>query len=191
MTRRRFAACAAAVLGTAALGTLGAPALAGAAPVGPHRVEGMMTVARFDATVAAAHGYEIRTNPDGTQYSVRKGAQAGLPPANVVTGDCGRSWVWEDGIGHLRVRLSTGFFVRLPTVSRSWDVTLDDNGGESTQPFSSGFPSDRFWNEDRTVPGLTAGPGYAVVRGGGANFAILVDGAVCYSGGPSASTTIF
>ena len=188
---RRFVATSAAVLGAVGLAVLGTGAPAGAAaPTAPRRVEGAMHIGRFDAAVAAAHGYEIRSYPDGTQYSVPRGATAGFAPANVVTGDCGRSWVWEDGIGNASVHLDTGFNVRLPVVGRSWDVTLDDNGGESTQPFSGG-PSGSYWDEGRNVGGLTRGPGYAVVKGGGANFAILIDGGVCYSGGPSAGTTIY
>src|SRR5437763_5702389 len=149
-----------------------------------------MYIGGFDAAVAAAHGYEIRMMPDGRQYSVRKGAPAGFAPHNVVPGDCGRSWVWEDGIGNASVHLDTGFNVRDAVWARSWDVTLDDRGGESSQPFSGGS-SGPYWEEGRNVGGLTRGPGSAVVKGGGGNFAILVDGGVCYSGGPSASTTIY
>ncbi|WP_406635007.1 hypothetical protein [Amycolatopsis sp. WGS_07] len=185
MKNRRLTAFSAVVLG--AVGSLAAAAPAGAAP---HRVETVMHIGRFDAAVAAAHGYEIRTYPNGTQYSVPKGAPAGLAPHNVVTGDCGRSWVWEDGIGNASVHLDTGFNVRTAVIGRSWTVTLDDNGGESTQGFSGG-PSGAYWDEGRNVGGLTRGPGYAVVKGGGGNFAILIDGGVCYSGGPSASTTIY
>ncbi|WP_143267985.1 hypothetical protein [Amycolatopsis alba] len=153
-------------------------------------VEGEMHIGRFDAAVAEAHGYEIRTSPDGTQYSVRKGAPADAVPMNEVDGTCGRSWVWEDGIGNASVVLRTGFHVRRDVVARSWRVQLNDDGGTSTQQFSGGS-SGPYWEEIRVVPGLTRGTGYAVVRSNGSNFAILTDGAVCFSGGPSAKTTIY
>ncbi|SEC43327.1 hypothetical protein SAMN04489729_1562 [Amycolatopsis lurida] len=188
MGMRRFFAVCSTVVAAAGLGVAGA-APAGAA--GSTRVvEGEMHIGRFDAAVAEAHGYEIRTRSDGTQYSVRKGAPADALPMNVVEGNCGRSWVWEDGIGNASVRLNTGFHVRNAVAARSWRVQLDDNGGTSTQPFSGGA-SGAYWDETRIVPGLTRGPGYAVVRSDGSNFAILTDGAVCFSGGPSASTIIY
>jgi hypothetical protein len=144
----------------------------------------------FDASVAAAHGYEIRTGPDGKQYSVRKGASAYASPFGVVSGNCGTSWVWEDGIGNSSVSLDTGYNVYTAVVSRQWRVVLDDNGGESTQNFSGGATS-AYWDDPRTVRGLTRGPASAHIRSNGSNFAILDDGNVCYSGGPSDSTTIY
>ena len=181
---------AAALVAVAALGVLGSMSTAMAATHTEHLVYTTMHSVGFDASVAAAHGYEIRTTSDGKQYSVPRGAPAAVAPHNVVSGDCGRSWVWEDGIGNAAVSLDTGFNVYTATVGRQWNVILDDNGGTSTQGFSGG-PTGAYWDSSRTVGGLTRGPGYAHINSNGSNFAILIDGNVCYSGGPSDSTTIY
>lgn len=144
----------------------------------------------FDARVAAAHGYEVRTGANGKQYSVPKGASASATPFNNVTGDCGESWVFESGIGNSSVQLDTGYAVYTNVVSRQWRVILDDNGGESTKNYSGGATG-AYWAVLPIIRGLTKGPGYAHIRSNGSNFAILTDGNVCYSGGPSASTTIY
>jgi hypothetical protein len=181
---------AAVIVAVAGLGVLGSVSTASAETHTGRLVYTAMHSAGFDANVAAAHGYEIRTTADGKQYSVLKGAADNVTPFNVVTGDCGRSWVWEDGVGSARVLLDTGFNVYTSTVGRQWNVILDDNGGTSTQGFSGGATG-AYWDSSRTVGGLTRGPGYAHINSNGSNFAILSDGNVCYSGGPSDSTTIY
>jgi hypothetical protein len=106
-----LASKAAVLVAAVALGVLGSMSTAAAATHTGHRVYTTMHSVGFDASVAAAHGYEIRTTPDSKQYSVPKGASAVVTPHNVVGGDCGTSWVWEDGIGNLSVSLDTGFNV--------------------------------------------------------------------------------
>jgi len=145
----------------------------------------------FDASVAAAHGYEIRTGPNGKQYSVPKGSpRATVSPFSNITGNCGESWVFEDGIGNASVSLDTGYAVYTAVVARQWRVVLSDNGGQSTQNFSGGGTG-AYSAWIKTIGGLTRGPGSAVIRSNGSNFAILRDGNVCFSGGPSDSTTIY
>src|ERR1700754_2965341 len=53
------------------------------------RVTVPMTITGFDATVAKAHGYTIRTNAQGQQYSVKSGAAAAVSPNGVIDGNCG------------------------------------------------------------------------------------------------------
>jgi hypothetical protein len=176
------------IVGTVHASTLGAT---DAQASTRHRVYFEMHSVGFDAGVAAAHGYEIRTSPDGKQYSVPKGSPSGaVSPFNNVTGNCGESWVFEDGIGNASVSLDTGYAVYTAVVARQWRVVLDDNGGESTQNFSGGGTG-AYSAWIKTIRGLTRGPGFAFVRSDGSNFAILKDGNVCFSGGPSDSTTIY
>lgn len=68
-------------------------------PAGAAAVRGDMHVVGFDATVAKAHGYQVRTSADGRQYSVRIGMAAAVSPDNQVGGNCGFSYVYEYGIG--------------------------------------------------------------------------------------------
>ncbi|MEV7042320.1 hypothetical protein [Amycolatopsis sp. NPDC051061] len=181
---------AAVALSTAGVAYASTPDVAGAQAPATHRVHSTMRSVGFDAEVAAAHGYEVRTAPGGQQYSVPKGTAAGnVGVFNIVTGKCGSSWVYVSGIGNAQVQLDTGFSVYANVVSRQWRVGLSDNGGTSTQNFSGGATGAiSAWT--RIVGGLTRGPGSAFIRSNGSNFAILTDGNVCYSAGPSDSTTI-
>src|SRR5437762_14227075 len=58
------------------------------------------TVEAFDRDQAAANGYEIRTLPDGREYSVPLHSPNGAitDDMNVVRGNCGTSWISEQGI---------------------------------------------------------------------------------------------
>ncbi|OKJ91293.1 hypothetical protein [Amycolatopsis sp. CB00013] len=63
-------------------------------------------------------------------------------------------------------------------------MTLDDSGGTTKHDFPGFYDADGLVELKRFVPGLTVGPAAASVTPF-ANFAILVDGAVCFSGGPT------
>src|SRR5689334_5318598 len=82
-----------------------------------------MHVIGFDKTVAQANGYEIKTAGDGKEYAVAAGD---VSPANVVSGNCGFSYVYEYGIGNRAIELYTGFSVVRGAVDYSWRVQLDD-----------------------------------------------------------------
>lgn len=147
-----------------------------------------MHIAGFDSTVAAAHGYVIRTAPDGKQYSAKQGSVTAVPD-NVVSGNCGYSYVYEYGIGNRAIELYTGFSVIAPEIGGHWQVRLHDRGGTSFRNYNVQPSGNGIWQIDQVIGGLTRGPAQAVVVGA-ASFTILDNGAVCYSGGPSDTTTI-
>jgi hypothetical protein len=149
-----------------------------------------MHVTGFDASVAAAHGYVIRTAADGKQYSAKQGAAApAATPENVVGGNCGYSYVYEYGIGNRAIELYTGFSVIAPEVGGHWQVRLHDRGGTSFRNYNVQPSGNGIWQIDQVIGGLTRGPAQAIVSSA-ASFTILDNGAVCYSGGPSDTTTI-
>ncbi len=156
------------------------------APVDGHtvHVQQDMTVAGFDAAVAEAHGYKIVTLPDGHQASVPATARPGAQPDSQDTahGNCGYSFVELDPLGHHNVELRTGFGVKLPAVSYTWLVEIQDRAGTSYQHWSGGLRFRSTWSGSRelhlTPPWVDAG----VVPG--RSSALLEDGEICTSAGP-------
>ncbi|MEU3764812.1 hypothetical protein AB0E55_07075 [Amycolatopsis keratiniphila] len=156
-----------------------------APPVG-EVVEVVMNAVGYDADVATANGYEVRTRPDGIQYSVKRGTPAEVIPMDVVSGNCGRSWMWLDGIGGRSVRINTGFHVRDAVSTFSWTATLSDTGETTKHDFPGFYDADGYVDLNRIVGDLSVGYARATVYGFPfRNYAVLVDGTVCYSGGPS------
>lgn len=147
-----------------------------------------MHVGGFDPAVARAHGYEVRTSPDGTQYPVKSGSSATVTPDNVVSGDCGFSYVYEYGIGNRAVELYTGYSVVSSVYQWYWQVRLDDRGGSSYRNWAGGA-NNGIWQVDQVVGGLTRGGARATVISYN-SVAFLDNGWICYSGGPFATTTI-
>ena len=149
-----------------------------------------MKSAGFDAKVATANGYEIRTTGSGQQYSVPKGTPRGSEALfDIVNGTCGTSWVFISGIGNAKVQMETGYSVLMNVLSRAWRVVLVDNGGSSTHSFSGGATG-AVADWTKVVSGLTRGDAFAVMNNNGTNIAILANGRICRSGGPSDRTII-
>lgn len=153
-----------------------------------------MQITGFDKSVAAEHGYEIKTGPDGKEYSLKIGATRGqapnaVTPENVVSGNCGSSWLWYDAIGGSAAQINTGFNLTQPATSYWWLVTIDDGGGHSAQTWSGGLFFRNRWGVTRTVRNMTHGASGAKVST--ASSAILWDGAVCTSGGPADFTWVY
>lgn len=154
-----------------------------------------MKITGFDKQVAASHGYEILTDQNGKEYSLRigdtrlqsQGAQ--VTPSNVVSGNCGYSWIYYDAIGDSAAQINTGFVVDQPATSYWWLVTLDDAGGHSAQTWAGGLFFRNRWGVTRTVRHMTHGHSDAKVST--ASSAILWDGAVCTSGGPEDFTWVY
>jgi hypothetical protein len=180
----------AAVAVTATLCTTGVALAAtqAAAPVRTTLTQTEMHVVGYNAAIAAANGYEIRTAPGGRQYSVKTGTPTDAAPQDEVGGDCGTSWLYETAQGGLTVYVETGFSVIAPTVDLYWNVTLNDQGGSSTLHYPS-RATNGYWVYNRYVGGLTAGKASSVVDPG--SWAQLNNGDICYSGSPSAGTTIY
>lgn len=187
------------LVGVATLATMvGTATFASAAPALPasgdaSKLEVSMQVGGFDSAVAEANGYEIRTSENGTQYSVKKGTPRGstgdMIAQGEVEGGCGKSWVWLTPRGNREVNIRTGFSVYDAVVDFSWTVTLDDQGGQTKHDFLGHYDADGYVDKNRIVGGLTRGSARAYVIAL-ANFAILVNGQVCFSGGPADTAVI-
>ncbi|HEX4254301.1 MAG TPA: hypothetical protein VH089_04380 [Streptosporangiaceae bacterium] len=153
------------------------------------RVTVPMTITGFNAAVAKAHGYVIRTDAQGRQYSVKAGAPNVVSPDNTVYGNCGSSYLYEYAIGLDQVEIETGFNVNTPAVAYWWEYSMRDGGGTSSHTRAGGLAARSSWGDNERWGALTRGPASAWVDSG--SDAILVNGDVCTSGGPSDSTTIY
>ena len=153
------------------------------------RVTVPMTIVGFNAAVAKAHGYVIRTDAQGRQYSVKAGAPNVVSPDNTVYGNCGSSYLYEYAIGLDQVDIKTGFTVNTPAVAYWWEYSMRDGGGTSSHTRAGGLAARPGWDDKERWGALTRGPARAWVVSG--SDAILVNGDVCTSGGPSDSTTIY
>jgi hypothetical protein len=184
------AVCTFAAAVTMALTSGVSPSSAAPRPAEPAAaVRGDMHVVGFDAAVARAHGYQIKTAANGRQYPARAGAaSSAVSPDNQVGGNCGISYVYEYGIGNRAIELYTGYSVTGSVYQWYWTVRLDDRGGSSYQRFQGGANAGT-WQTDRVVGGLTRGGARATVING-SSVAFLNDGRICSSGGPYDSTTI-
>ncbi len=159
-----------------------------------------MVVHGYDAQVAAANGYRIVSNADGTQQSVpvtaaaiaqrqqadqiRAAARQGTPSPSVGV-VCGDSWV--SGVKKARdtVAFSTGFLVYGAAYQHTWTV------------YATGFITGNSWTTSGAGPASgtkswtgaiprVVGPGVGGVPFASASASvILVDGTVCYSVGPT------
>jgi hypothetical protein len=151
-----------------------------------------MHVEGFDAKVAAENGYEIRTLPDGKQYSVPQNTQQGLAVPddaastnNAVKGNCGESYLYFYAKGGLKGEVTTGFKVNRPAISYSWRVEVTDRAGVGTLNWDGGLAFRETWEGKRTTKGAS-GSAVAVVNPAD-SYALLSNGAICVSGGPSDS----
>jgi len=165
-----------------------------------------MTVGGYDVAVAEANGYKIVTHADGSQESVpvtpaAKAREAVKPslterlqaskaasevtPYDEVVGNCGLSYLDGSKGANDTISYETGFVVRDAVKSFRWQVNANGfltNGSKSY----SGGAGDAEWGTSGSVRAV--GPGTAFVPGASAvAAATLIDGSICYSGGPSFS----
>jgi hypothetical protein len=178
------------------LASLAAPGAAVAAP-GGDRVERDKTVmltapmhaVGYDAKVAKANGYEIRTASDGTPYSVPIGSTEGPSPQNRLPGECGYSHVYFTPIGGRKAVINTGFdSTQGPAVDFSWAVTVTDDWGVSVKTWGGPLLFRSSWVGTHTFTSSGYGWAYADVTTG---LVILATGWICYSYGPWAAANIF
>jgi hypothetical protein len=142
-----------------------------------------MRVTGFNAEVARANGYIVKTDAQGRQYSVKPGAAGERAAIPVIWGNCGMSWVYYNAIGNSSATINTGFSLYWPAVSYWWFVRINDAGGQNNHIWAGGLNRLYGWSAFKTVPGLSHGLSVATVST--ASSAILADGRVCTSGGPS------
>lgn len=174
------------------------PQAAGASPANPDNGSATITaplhIDHYDATVAAAHGFEIRSNADGYQYPVPVTPEAEAIAANypLVNGDSGGVSTQgydekqgECGLSYLQltrslslksVDINTGFAVTAPVHYRSWSVQLMGIAGVNHQSFSGG-QSPGVWGDSRSVAYSSGGIGYVTAG----SHVMLVTGAICYA----------
>jgi hypothetical protein len=203
------------VLGTAVamalFGTLGFAAPANAAAITtPPPTQTISNVAPmvpdgFRADVAAADGYRIVTNADGSQSSVpvtanaiaqqatadaaraRNAAMASpgrVSPDNEVSGDYGSSWISAVKKANNTVAYSTGYVVFGYVESSQWEPEaagfISGNSVLLHPKANSGT-----WSTEGILTNVV-GPGFAYVNPI-SSFAVLASGQVCASGAPTAS----
>ena len=180
-------------LATATAATVGPGALHGTVPTEVTVVG--MTVTGFDATVAAQNGYEIRTDSAGRQYSAPQGSSTLAPapgdlsvaPYNVVTGNCGSSYVYLYDIGDKKYRVSTGFGVVAPAVGYTWSANVVGPRYNTTHRWTGGLFFRRTWQG--AAVSLVNVAGVHTARASG--WAVLSNGAICRSLGPIDNEAIF
>jgi hypothetical protein len=141
----------------------------------------LMKVTGYDPEVAKANGYEIRTDPQGRQYSVKVGTPTGMTPANEVSGNCGVSWIYE---------VAQGGVIAI-AVSFEWKYWMGDPGGVTSHTHSGPLSSTDWHTPPDYWSHLTAGSASSWVDTSGHAWAILNDGRVCVGGNASDHTTIF
>jgi hypothetical protein len=180
----------AAIVLSASLAQSGTAEAASSPSSAPHVVVIPMHIIGFNPAVAKAHGYVIRTDSQGRQYSVKAGAPAGVRPDDnpVIDGNCGYSFLWYSARGNHTVFVSTGFGLNQIAVSYWWKYFMRDPGGTSSHIHAGALEYLSSWSTGDTWGGMTPGPSEAWVDTG--SDALLVSGGVCSSGGPSDSVYI-
>ena len=170
----------------------------GKAPAVGGRINTPMYVVGFDRRVATENGYEIRRHATGAEYSAKVGTvagestAAGALPANEIAGNCGTSWVEFDAIGGLKAQLGTGWDVPLPAKSHQWRVSVTDQigSGRAVNVAQGLTPHRKSWNRVTTTQSGARGSAYALVETP-YSLAVLENGAVCRSGGPTSYTNYY
>lgn len=151
-----------------------------------------MHIVGYDRAVAEAHGYTIKTDAQGREYSVKSGSNvAVVTPNTTISGNCGSSTVTFVNIGNHQAKLGTSFAlsgIDGYAVDFHWHVDFIDNYGASYKEWGGGLDLRRTWAGSFTFTSRGAGIAWAELSTG--SFAILEDGGVCYSGGPVAETNI-
>ena len=199
--RRRLAAAVCALAAATLAGFLGvgtahaasahpAPAAAQAPSTRTITVSRPMHVVGFDAAIAKAHGYTVRTSTRGQQY-VAKAGSAAVTPANTVEGPCGDSWITYTAIGGRQAVVGTGYTINpdfgVP-LGGIWHVAVVDNAGTgivTSYPTSGSLA----WSTTYVTRHSVTGYSYASVVPS-SSWVLTDEGFTCHSGGPSANTTL-
>jgi hypothetical protein len=158
-----------------------------------------MVIGGFDASVAAAHGYHRQTI-GGRPYAVKSGAGAAdintavstgvaTPNTSPLWGPCGMSYVNFSAFGGLKANLDTGFALNYQAVSYSWTVAMADQIGVGTLSWSGLLWFRNTWSAATVTQSGAPGSAVAVVSTSSA--AVLSNGGICYSMGPSTATTYY
>lgn len=211
--RRKFVAATAVLLVVLSTTTaVSAANGASTAPIAPPPVattqHALMVISGYDADVAAANGFRIVTNPDGTQKSIAvtdaaaalltqadnlrsaanasRQATAGSKVATpAIVSNCGDSWVSGVKQAHDTVGFHTGFLVFLAATHYSWTVNAVGLVTLNFWHTSGAGPASGTKSFEGGIPWVI-GPGVGgVPYHAGAASVTLKDGTVCYSVGPT------
>lgn len=149
-----------------------------------------MRVVRFDKAVARAHGYKIVAH-HGVSMSVAAG-RVSAAPDNTVGGNCGTSWIYLTG-GNFEYQYYTGFTIKGAGYDFYWDVNIyGPNAYDNHRTWGYLLKGATKWrgpaSGDYQVPVDDGGYYRGYVNTG--SYAVLDNGAVCYSGGPSSTTKV-
>ncbi|MFY1693360.1 hypothetical protein [Plantactinospora sp. WMMB782] len=137
--------------------------------------------------IATAHGFEVRVDSNGVEYSVKKGESTLF---GEVPGECGRSFIYLTAVDKTRhyTSIYTGFTLnagRSGAILVTWGISILDSYGVSTRNWEDPAASVHFWAKTH---GFTAGGRTRVTASVlyGSN-AVLWDGTICFSYGPTAT----
>lgn len=173
---------------------IGAPASAEDLP-GVSRTEtAPMYVTGYDEATAAAHGFRIEVDSDGTPRSIPVTAEARaimdaakisgstMEPFNTVPGNCGTSSLFISKNGSTKINVMTAYSVYIASVQHTWNVDGYVTSGTWSEPFS-GLNFSTTWAATHVVSVRDNYEGYGKVRAGSS--ALLINGFVCTSNQPT------
>ncbi|MFD4905188.1 hypothetical protein [Kitasatospora purpeofusca] len=202
MVSKFVTAAAVTALAVASLATAAPSALADSGtPTPAHQVlEAGLSFSGYDAAVAEANGYVIKTNTAGMQYSVKKDASpqedtaaqqkaaakwskvSTRPSAYAEHNDaCGKAYLDGNAIGNVSINIRTGFKLLSGdhAVFYYWKVDAVDGGGVTPKPFGPSSLAFRIaWEGNWTHGGLTRGSAYTTISP--ESYVALADGSYCH-----------
>jgi hypothetical protein len=202
-TKKLHTGVVALVAAAIAVSLIGLAAPAAAAPAAGtvvSRETVAMTHGGWDPAVAEAHGFKIETvNGQTTSVPVTSEAKTlaagwaakktalAVHPDNTVEGDCGSSTVTAilENTSTGKVKTWTSYMVYAPSDQQHWYVAETSIHGPLIHTFDfSGLNASTSWvGAPQTYTALLANQGGDVQVTLG-SFAVLIDGDICYSGGP-------
>ncbi len=149
-------------------------------------------IVSINAAVAKAHGYVVRTAPNGLRYSVKasaRGAAAAPTPLNEVTGDCGDSYLYYYAVGGKEAYVDTGWNVTPAAAwDYSWTVAVVDNAGTGRNSWGGFLAGDWNWATDWLTKHSVTGYSWAEVVSGEVS---LLNGDECSSLNPWDWTNLY
>ncbi|MDW5324252.1 hypothetical protein [Plantactinospora sp. KLBMP9567] len=140
--------------------------------------------------IAAAHGYQVRVDSNGVEYSVKKGESTLF---DEVPGECGRSFIYLTAVDTTRhyTSIYTGFSLNpgwSGAILVTWGISIIDSYGASTGNWNDPAASVHFWA--KTYPFTAGGPTQVTTSVLYGSNAVLWDGTICFSYGPTATGTL-
>lgn len=172
----------------------GSPRAVGA-PGGTAKVTTGMYYSGFDAAVAKAHGYVIRTNAAGLQYSVKIGSNVSPGSDPVKYGACGASYVYYSAFGarskspKYGASFETGYTVDGLAVEGNWTLDVADNAGVGALFYGAAANGTGAWSASGDTWHSVTGYSYAEVNT--SSWVLLENGGFCTSAGPWDSTSLY